>query len=152
METVNQEVATEKTFTQEEVNSIVGERLKRESAKYADYDDLKAKASKFDELEEANKSELQKMTEKNTALSAELEAIKKANEIRDMKAKVAQETGVPTHLLNADTEEDCRAMAEAIKNFKMENSYPAVKDEGEVHYTGSKSTSEQFGEWMNQIL
>lgn len=32
------------TFTQEDVDKIVGERIKRERAKYADYDDLKAKA------------------------------------------------------------------------------------------------------------
>ena len=59
METVNQEVteATERTFTQAEVDAIVGDRLKRDRAKYSDYDDLKAKAAKFDELEEANKSE-----------------------------------------------------------------------------------------------
>ena len=50
-ETVNQVIeAPEKTFTQEEVNQIVGDRLKRESAKYADYDALKTKAEKFDEV------------------------------------------------------------------------------------------------------
>ena len=41
-ETVNQEnVATEKTFTQDEVNAFVGERLAREREKYADYEALK---------------------------------------------------------------------------------------------------------------
>ena len=47
-ETVNQEtqsVTTEqKTFTQEEVNSIIAERLGRDRQKYADYDSLKEKA------------------------------------------------------------------------------------------------------------
>ena len=42
-ETVNQEQNTEpeKTFTQAELDAIVGDRLKRERAKYADYSDLK---------------------------------------------------------------------------------------------------------------
>lgn len=47
--------------TQEDLDRIVGQRLSRERAKYADYDDLKAKAEKFDEAESATKSELQKL-------------------------------------------------------------------------------------------
>ena len=48
-ETVNQEVEqateqAEKTFTQSELDQIIGERLKREREKYPDYDALKEKA------------------------------------------------------------------------------------------------------------
>lgn len=53
--------AEDKTFKQEDVDRIVKDRLKRErQQKYGDYDELKTKASKFDELEEANRSELEK--------------------------------------------------------------------------------------------
>lgn len=45
---------------QEEFDRMVGARLARERAKFADYEDLKAKASKFDEVDAASKSELQK--------------------------------------------------------------------------------------------
>lgn len=62
--TASEDMQENKTFTQEEVDNIVSSRLKREGAKYADYEELKAKASKFDEMEEANKSELQKANEK----------------------------------------------------------------------------------------
>ena len=47
-----------KTFTQAELDAVVKDRLKREREKYSDYEDLKAKAAKFDEAEEANKTEL----------------------------------------------------------------------------------------------
>lgn len=47
--------------SQEELDRRVGERLARERAKFADYDDLKAKAEKFDEAEAATKTELQKL-------------------------------------------------------------------------------------------
>ena len=50
--------------TQEDLDIIVGERLKREREKYADYEALKEKAAKYDQAEEASKSELQKATEK----------------------------------------------------------------------------------------
>lgn len=46
--------------SQEELNRIIEQRLARERGKFADYDDLKAKAAKFDEADAASKSELQK--------------------------------------------------------------------------------------------
>lgn len=42
---------TGKTFTQAEVDEIAGKRAQRERAKFADYDELKAKAGKADELQ-----------------------------------------------------------------------------------------------------
>jgi hypothetical protein len=55
----------ESTYTppasQEDLNRIVEQRLARERGKYADYDDLKAKAAKFDEADAASKTELQKL-------------------------------------------------------------------------------------------
>ena len=54
--TGNQE---EHTFTQDEMNAIIADRLSREKSKYADYDELKKKALAFDEAEEASKTEQQ---------------------------------------------------------------------------------------------
>lgn len=47
--------------SQEDLDRKLGERLARERSKYADYDDLKAKAAKFDEADAASKTELQKL-------------------------------------------------------------------------------------------
>lgn len=122
-----------KTFTQEEVNSIVAERLGRDRQKYADYDSLKEKAEQYDKLQEANKSELEKANERANKLEAELAGIKKANEVRDMRSNVSKETGIPIDLLTADTEEECKKQAEAIKAFAMPKGYPQVSDGGEVN-------------------
>ena len=141
-ETVNQEVTVnEKTFTQEEVNAIVSDRLKRESAKYADYEDLKSKAEQFDTL-----------SGQNQALQTELDELKSANTIRDMRAKVAEETGVPANLLTGMTEEECKTQAEAIMEFKKPKGYPNVRDAGEVAKVGKPSTRQQFAEWMDQAF
>lgn len=52
-----------KTFTQAEVNAIVKDQAKRRvDSKYGDYDDLKAKAAKLDEIEAASASDLEKAT------------------------------------------------------------------------------------------
>ena len=77
METVNQEQiatqeqATEKTFTQAELDAVLAERLQRERSKYADYASLKQKAEAYDQSVEANKTELQKATDRAEALQAE---------------------------------------------------------------------------------
>lgn len=44
------EETASKTFTQDEVNALIADRLGREKKKYADYDDLKKKAEKFETL------------------------------------------------------------------------------------------------------
>lgn len=71
----------EKKFSQEELDHILSDRLKREREKYADYADLKEKAAKLDEIEEANKTELEKAQELATRAQAERdEALAQADE------------------------------------------------------------------------
>ena len=144
-ETVNQEV---KTFTQEEVDAIVGDRLKRERAKYADYDALSEKAGKYD----AEQTELQKVIEARDSLQAQIDSMKEAEAIRLMREKVSQETGVPANLLTGMNEDDCKAQAEAITNFAKPKGYPTVRDGGEVVNVGKKTTRQQFADWANEAF
>ena len=140
-----------RTFTQEEVNAIVGKRLAEEKGKYADYDVLKAKAEKFDEAEEASKSELQKATERAQNLENELNGLKKAEEIRQTREKIATETGIPSNLLTGSTEDECKAQAEAIKAYATPG-YPKVKDGGEVPKTSSGNAKADFAEYMSTVF
>lgn len=153
-ETAKQENATEneKLFTQDELNAIVSDRVKRANEKFADYDALKEKASKFDELEEQNKTELEKATEKASALQKELDELKAQNQLRELRSQVANETGVPAHLLTADTEEALKAQAQAIAEYAQPQGYPTVKDGGEVHQVGKHSTRDQFAQWAQQAF
>ena len=123
-ETVNQETngtaaaqQENRTFTQDEVNAIVADRLARERAKYADYDDLKAQAGKTD------------------ALQQQLDAIAADKARREMKQKVSDATGVPVELLTGETEEACTAQAQAIRTYT--NPYPNVKDGGTAGAIGN---------------
>lgn len=157
-ETVNQETATKeteiKTFTQEEVNGIVNDRLARERKKYEglDLEALKTKAAKFDEMEEANKTELEKANERANALQAQLEGIQKEKELTEMRDKVAKEVGIPSNLLTASTEDECRTQAEAIKAYAMPSGYPQVRDGGETIVTQKMSTRQQFADWAQQAF
>lgn len=156
-ETVNQDQATstesaEKTFNQSELDAIISDRLKREREKYADYDALKEKATRLDEIEEASKTELQKATERAEKLESELTQMKKAEEIRQIRDKVATATGVPAALLSGETEESCTEQAKAILSFKTGSSYPTVKDGGELQNSVKGSTRQQFAEWADTAL
>ena len=154
-ETVNQEIATneqpkeEKLFTQEEVNGFFSKRYSEMMSQINEY---KAKAEKYDELEEANKTELQKATERANALEAELNTMKKASEIRAIRDNVASKTGVPASMLTFDTEEECTAQANEILNFRKPAGYPTVKDGGEVSHVGGTTTRDQFAEWANEAF
>ena len=82
-----------KTFTQEEVNELMGRTRREERGKYADYEDLKAKAAKYDEAQEAAKTELERANER--AAKAEAKALREAKHRADLAAKVSTDTGVP---------------------------------------------------------
>lgn len=148
METVTQGTQEPKTFTQEEVDTIIGERLMRERNKYADYGDLKEKAELYDKYVEENKTELQKANEKAQTLEKELGELKQAAAVRDIRERVSAETGVPVKLLTASSDEECRAQAEAIKAF-AKPAYPNVRDGGEPIGQQKTTTASQFADWFN---
>lgn len=58
--------------SQEALNEALKERLARERAKFKDYDDIKAKAARLDEIEQANQTEVEKAAARLAALEAEL--------------------------------------------------------------------------------
>lgn len=60
--------------SQDDLNRILEDRLKRERSKFADYKDLKAKASRLDEMETANLSELEKANGRATTAETERDA------------------------------------------------------------------------------
>ena len=149
--------ATEpKTFTQEQVDSIVKERLARAKATPpADYEDLKAKAARLDELEEAQKSELERITDtanKATADAAEWKS--KYDELQAQRQreqavrKAATEYGVDVDVLmrmGGDVDENARFLQgkEAARP-----KFGSISDGGE-QAKPSKSLDERLSEARN---
>lgn len=157
-ETVNQEQATNneqpRTFSQQELDAIVADRLKRERAKYEGFEDFKAKAQKLDEIEEANKSELDKAHERVSTLEAELNKMKKDAEVRAIREKVAKEQGLPAEsmsLLTGDTEEVCLEQAKTILSIAVPGTYPRIPDGGELQITNKGSARDAFKEWAGAV-
>lgn len=140
----------EKTFTQAEVNAMIGKRVNEVTAKFADYDALKAKAEQFDKLGD-EKSELQKANERADALQARLDKLNKANAVKEVRGKISKEMGVPAELLTEESEEACKKQAEAILAFAKPQGYPGAKPN-----KGSSQPMTQMdadmAAWANQIF
>jgi len=60
--------------SQDALDRIVTERLRRERAKYADYDDVKAKAARLTEIEDKSKTDSERTAERVAALERDLAA------------------------------------------------------------------------------
>lgn len=104
----------DKTFTQAELDKIVDERLKRERAKYSDYDDLKAKAAQADKLEDEKKSGEQKLADEIKSLKDDLATERH----RALIAEVAREkglTGKAAARLRGTTREELEADADDLR-------------------------------------
>ena len=134
----------ERTFTQAEFDAAFNERMRNERkkhaeelAKFSDYEDFKAKAAKLDELEAANRSELER------ANDAAAQALKRAEEAEAkvarleskaahdaLVASVAEEEGVPASLLQGDDEDELRASAQALKAWMGEQTPKMKQPEG----------------------
>lgn len=107
----------EKTLTQSEVDRLLGERLAREREKYADYDDLKAAASRLKEIEDAGKSEQQKLADQLAAAQrqiAERDAALAEATQASLRATVAADKGVPASSLTGSTKEELEAAADQL--------------------------------------
>ena len=63
-----------KSFTQEDLDRVVNDRLRREREKFADYGDLKKKGAEFDKLQDAQKTELEREKERAARAEADRDA------------------------------------------------------------------------------
>lgn len=100
--------------SQEDLNKILGERLKR--AKPADYDELRAKAAKFDEVEREKLTETQRLQAQLDDLSGK--AAKAERENARLAAIAAE--GIPAEyqdLVHGETPEQFAASAKKAKEL-----------------------------------
>jgi hypothetical protein len=131
---------------QDAVNKVVQKRLARQkeqlSAQFGDYDDVKAKAAKFDELQAASKSDVEKLTEKLQAEQTENQKLKDQLADKDRQAtasRIAQEKGVPVRYV---TGEDEKAMIASADQFLEDTKDLGTRRRpGVVPTAGTGSTS-----------
>ena len=141
--------------SQEELNAALKDRLARERAKFGDYNDLKAKAAKFDELEQANKSEVEKANER--AVQAEKE--RDEARVEALRFKVATKFGVSDEdaelFLTGSDEDTLTRQAErlAARNEDAGKPRPPKPDPSQGRSNnGSVSTADQFAAAISGAL
>lgn len=140
----------EKTFTQEDVNKLMGELRRTEREKHADYDTLKEKAAQFDALQEASKSELEKALEAANTANAELDKLRKQVAHDALVRKIADEKGVPASLLKGNDEESIRSSADSLLNWQKTKTPNIPADTGGAA-TPPTMTKEQIENIKNPL-
>lgn len=105
--------------SQEELNRIISDRVAREKAKYADYGDLKAKAARLTEIEQANLSEAEKAAQRIAAAEAEVAQVpaKVADALRESLIALGVVPEDRKVLLTASDPETLLAQVKAIQGL-----------------------------------
>lgn len=111
-----------KSFTQEQVDQIVEKRLAKERGKYKDYDELKSKAMKLDEME-------------NAALRKQIDDAAAEKQHAEWVSEVAKDKDVPAELLRGGSKEELEAHADLLRAAL----HPASKPPRVKNQTGSPS-------------
>jgi len=122
-QTADNDTQQQKTFTQEELERILSERLKREREKYKDYDELKKAAEELKKIKESQMSEQEKLQMRLAEI--EREKLERERELAELKTalvkqKVLTELGLPLSLADrifGETEEEIRQDAEELKKL-----------------------------------
>lgn len=92
-------------------------KLRQEAAKYRTEAKANADAAKrLAEIEEAQKTEAQKLADRLAAAEAKAQAA----EVKALRSEIAQAKGVPAALLTGSTEDELNAAADALLAFRGE--------------------------------
>ena len=116
---------------------------------------LKTATDKIAELEKKNADpeELQKALQRAETAENELKGLKLTNQLRDIREAVAKEKGLPASLLTGDSEESCKAQADAILAFAKPSGYPNLPDGGETNPpAGGQATRDKFAAWAKENI
>lgn len=142
-----------KSFTQEQVDQIVEKRLAKERGKYKDYDELKTKAMKLDEMENAGKSELDKLKESNAALRKQIDDAAAEKQHAEWVSEVAKDKDVPAELLRGSTRDELEAHAELLhKALNPSSKAPQVRNQtGSPSHQNSNKDDEELS-YIHQLL
>lgn len=117
-------MSEEKTFSQEELNSIISDRLNKEKEKYEkQISELNAKTESYEKQIATFTSQLEDVNKKAATYESEIKERDDkihAYESQSVKMRIAHEIGLPYELagrLSGETEEELKADAESMKTL-----------------------------------
>ncbi|MBF9350659.1 MULTISPECIES: hypothetical protein [Mycobacteroides] len=140
--------------SQDAVNAFMQKRISRVEKKYEGFEDFKAKASQFDQLEAEKGSDIEKLTRRADKAEKERDALQdkvtkaeRAELVRD----IADELGLPKKLIGrvrGDSEDDIRAdiadLLESVPSPKTDSDSKDKKDAGDGPPSGAPKSKLKF--------
>lgn len=129
----NNDKPADKTFTQEQVNAMLAAEKRKLSEKFGDYDDLKSKASKLAEVEEASKTELQKALDRAAAAESRAAKFEAKEQAAKWAAEIVKGSTIPASVLRGSTREELEAHFSELKDLApkpQRTPVPAGKPDG----------------------
>ncbi|HIH2941536.1 TPA: capsid assembly scaffolding protein Gp46 family protein [Streptococcus pneumoniae] len=138
--------------TQEELDNIVKERIRREREKFGDYDELKKRVSELESENSALKSTVEDDKQTRVGLDAqitELQGQVSNYETASLRTRIALQNGLPYDLadrLQGADEEALKADAERLAGFMRPATPPAPLRDTEPAIGDDKTTQ------MKQML
>lgn len=106
-----------KTFTQDQVNTMLAETKRKEREKFADYDDVKKKASLLDQREQESKTETQKALDKAAELETELNKYRTKDQVAQWATEITKDSDIPASVLRGSTKEELEQHFEQLKGL-----------------------------------
>lgn len=137
-QTASREPSAERTFTQAEVNELVGKARVKERSKYEGY-------VKADEAAEA-KTRAEKA-------EAELERLKADAERSQTVAAIADKANVPSEVVSMLNGKDADELEEQVSRLmKLLPAYPTRTDDGGTKATVKKDSAQEFGDIIDKFF
>jgi hypothetical protein len=133
--------------SQEDLDRLVGSRLKREREKYSDYNDLKTKAAEYDKQQEAAKSELQRLQERAEQAESKLSVYEQKEQIKAWAKEIVKGSDVPADVLRGSTKEELEEHFEQLKPAYTKDTAPKVPGDGKQPKNKPAS-----GDWLREAI
>lgn len=121
--------------SQDAFDALVKDRIKRAEAKaverFADYDELKTKATSADADRQRLETDLAAAVARAETAEGQVQQFQTEKQVNDWRAEVAAATGVPADALRGSTKEDFEAHAAVLKPL-VTGSGPVIPSQGET--------------------
>ena len=142
--------------SQAALDEIIKTRITRERAKYAGFEDYRAKAAEYETFKATTGAELETAKTQLASAQAELAAYKAKAERDAWNAQVAQESGLPVQLVAAFAADSLEALQAAAKTAAQSVKVPGLPHDPADRKPYASATGAQprdvFGAFASQMF
>lgn len=117
--------------SQDDFDKLIGPRLERERAKFADHDELKSRAETAEAARVAAEQERDAATARATEAETKVGTFEATQALEAARAEVAKSTGVPVGALRGASKEELEAHAAELKPLLTAQEAPVIPTQGQ---------------------